>query len=59
VYNKNKITMVKITMLCDENFVADSLRDLANVIEESDLEYSQMGSVEGDRYVGEISVIKI
>ena len=46
-------------MFCNENFVADGLRDLANFIEESDLEYSQMGNLEGDKYVGSVEVVNV
>ena len=47
---------LKVTLVCDEFNIADVLRDFANYIEESDLDYSKNPQFEGDNYEGEIEV---
>lgn len=48
---------IKIEILCDEFYVADSLHELASFIENSDLEYNQIGECMGDHYVAGLEEI--
>jgi len=52
---KNKVV---ITITCDEFFVADSLREIANTIENSELEYCEMRKFEGEHYTAGLHEIK-
>lgn len=52
----SKPRTLKVTLVCDEYNIADVLRDFANFIEESDLDYSKNQQFEGDDYEGEIEV---
>lgn len=47
---------IEVSLVCDEYNVADVLRDLANYIEESDLDFSKNPKFEGDDYEGEIKL---
>lgn len=47
---------IEVSIVCDEHNVADVLRDFANYIEESDLDYSKNPQFEGDDYEGEIKL---
>ena len=52
---------ISVEILCDEFYTADSLRELANCIEDGDyLGYMTDGSVEisGDHYVAEVKEIE-
>ena len=46
---------IKIEMLCDEFYTADSLRELANYIEEEGVPNTEIC---GDHYVGEVKEIE-
>lgn len=48
---------LEVTLVCDEYNIADVLRDFANYIEESDLDYSKNPQFEGDDYEGEIKLV--
>ena len=52
----SKPRTLEVTLVCDEYNIADVLRDFANYIEESDLDYSKNPQFEGDDYEGEIKV---
>ena len=47
---------IEVSLVCDEYNVADALRDLANYIEENDLDFSKNPQFEGDNYEGEIKL---
>lgn len=47
---------IEVSIVCDEYNAADVLRDFANYIEESDLDYSKNPQFEGDNYEGEIKL---
>lgn len=47
---------IEVSLVCNEHNVADALRDLANYIEESDLDFSKNPQFEGDDYEGEIKL---
>ena len=47
---------IEVSFVCDEYNVADALRDFANYIEESDLDFSKNLQFEGDNYEGEIKL---
>lgn len=47
---------IEVKLVCDEYNVADALRDLANYIEESDLDFSKNPQFDGDDYEGEIKL---
>lgn len=50
---------LEVTLVCDEYNIADALRDFANYIEESELDYSKNPNpqFEGDNYEGEIKLV--
>lgn len=48
---------LEVTLVCDEYNIADVLRDFANYIEESELDYSKNQQFEGDDYEGEIKLV--
>lgn len=53
----SKPRTLEVTLVCDEYNIADVLRDFANYIEESDLDYSKNPQFEGDDYEGEIKLV--
>lgn len=48
---------LRVTLIVDEFNIADALRDLANFIEENDLDYSKNPQFEGDEYEGDIQLV--
>ncbi len=53
----SKPRTLEVTLVCDEYNIADVLRDFANYIEESELDYSKNPQFEGDNYEGEIKLV--
>lgn len=53
----SKPRTLEVTLVCDEYNIADVLRDFANYIEESELDYSKNPQFEGDDYEGEIKLV--
>ena len=53
----SKPRTLEVTLVCDEYNIADVLRDFANYIEESDLDYSKNPQFEGDDHEGEIKLV--
>lgn len=51
---------IKIEIECEEFWVADSLRELAGYIENSDLTYAQLAKneMQGDHFVAKLTISK-